>query len=299
MAKLIFGCGYLGERVLALWKAQGEKVYAVTRSADRAAEWSQNGITPLIIDISKPIEIAAPMDIDTVLFAVGFDRLAGPSIHEVYVNGLARVLAWLPISVQRFIYISSTGVYGSFDGEWIDEDAPCEPQREGGKACLAAEKLLAESPFADRSAVLRLAGIYGPQRIPRAKDLLEGKPLEAVSSGYLNLIHVADAANIVLLAEQKLTSRCLLVSDGQPVVRREYYAELARLLDAPPPQFTAAATDPPIAKRGAADKRISNARLLRELTPEFLFPDYRAGLADAVADEKLRAADSELCPPPH
>ncbi len=288
MAKLIVGCGYLGERVLELWRAQGERVYAVTRSQSRAAEWAVNGIAPLVIDISKPIEIAAPTDIDTVLFAVGFDRTAGPSIHEVYVNGLSRVLAWLPPTLRRFIYISSTGVYGSFDGEWIDESAPCEPQREGGKACLAAEKLLAESPFADRSVVLRLAGIYGPGRIPRAKDLLEGKPLEAVSSGYLNLIHVADAARIVLLAELKPTSRCLLVSDGQPVVRSEYYAELARLLNAPAPQFATAANDPPIAKRGAADKRISNARMLRELAPEFLFPDYRAGLADAVADWKAK-----------
>jgi nucleoside-diphosphate-sugar epimerase len=284
VAKLIVGCGYLGERVLALWQRRGEKVYAVTRSAERASEWAQNGIAPLVIDITKPIEVATPTDIDTVLFAVGFDAKAGPSIREVYVNGLARVLAWLPPTVQRFIYISSTGVYGSFDGEWIDEDAPCEPQREGGKACLAAEQLLAESPFADRSVVLRLAGIYGPGRIPRAKDLLEGKPLEAVSSGYLNLIHVSDAANIVLLAEQKPTSNCILVSDGQPVVRGEYYAELARLLNAPPPQYAPAAKDPPIAKRGSADKRISNARLVRELAPAFLFPDFRAGLADAVAD---------------
>lgn len=288
MAKLIVGCGYLGERVLALWQERGEKVYAVTRSPARAAEWSQNGIASLVMDISKQIEIGAPTDIDTVLFAVGYDRNAGPSIHEVYVDGLARVLAWLPPTVRRFIYISSTGVYGSFDGEWIDEDAPCEPQREGGKACLAAEKLLAESPFADRSVVLRLAGIYGPERIPRAKDLLAGKSLDAESAGYLNLIHVADAANIVLLAEKKPTSHCLLVSDGHPVVRSEYYAELARLLNAPPPQYAPTVNDPPIAKRGSADKRISNARLVRELAPTFLFPDYRSGLADAVMDWKLR-----------
>jgi hypothetical protein len=58
------------------------------------------------------------------------------------------------------------------------------------------------------------------------------------------------------------------------------------LLKAPPPQFVPAASVPPIAKRGSADKRISNARLVQELAPEFLFPDYRAGLADAVADRK-------------
>ncbi|WP_254510712.1 SDR family oxidoreductase [Anatilimnocola floriformis] len=281
MAKLIIGCGYLGSRVLDLWLARGEKVYAMTRSPARAAEWSQRGISPLVADIAAPLNIEAPTDIDTVLFAVGFDAQAGRSIREVYVDGLARVLAWLPATIRRFIYISSTGVYGSFQGEWIDEIAPCDPQREGGKACLAAEQLLAKSPFADRSVILRLAGIYGPGRIPRAKDLLENKPLDATPTGYLNLIHVADAARIVLLAE-KPTSHCLLVSDGAPVVRGEYYAELARLLNAPPPQFAPAANEPPVAKRGAADKRISNARLISELSPEFQFPDYRAGLSDAV-----------------
>lgn len=283
VSKLIVGCGYLGQRVLELWRSQGEKVYAVTRSQDRAAAWSKENIAPIVADITKPLGVSAPTDIDTVLFAVGFDPHAGPSIREVYVDGLARVLTWLPPSVRRFIYISSTGVYGSFQGDWIDEEAPCEPQREGGQACLAAEQLLSGSPFADRSVVLRLAGIYGPGRIPRVKDLLDGKPLDASPRGYLNLIHVVDAARIVLLAESKATARCLLVSDGHPVVRSDYYAELARLVNAPPPQFAPDAEVTPIAKRGSADKRIRNARLIRELAPEFQFPDYRAGLADAVA----------------
>lgn len=284
MAKLIVGCGYLGERVLQLWRSQGEQVYAVTRSTERAAQWSSEGIRSLVFDVAQPIEVPAPADLETVLFAVGFDPHAGRSIRELYVDGLARVLAWLPPAVQRFIYISSTGVYGSFQGDWVDEDSPCEPQREGGKACLAAEQLLWGSPLADRSVVLRLAGIYGPGRIPRASDLLAGKPLDADPTGYLNLIHVADAARIVLLADEKreMTARTLLVSDGHPVLRGEYYAELARLLGAPPPQFESAASPAPVAKRGAADKRISNARLMRELAPTFQFPDFRSGLADAV-----------------
>ncbi len=289
MAKLIIGCGYLGQRVLDLWRASGERVYAVTRSPERAIAWSQAGVLPLITDITRPLEIVAPGDVQSVLFAVGFDPQAGPSIHEVYVEGLARVLAWLPPAVRRFIYISSTGVYGSFQGDWIDEDSPCEPQREGGKACLAAEQLLASSSLADRAVVLRLAGIYGPGRIPRAKDLLAGEVLDASPTGYLNLIHVADAARIVMLAEQQpQTSRCLLVADGNPVLRGEYYHELARLLGAPPPQFALGTSESPTAKRGAADKRISNARLLRELHPVFQFPDYRAGLADAVADWRAK-----------
>lgn len=282
MAKLIVGCGYLGDRVRRLWQAAGERVYAVTRSAERAEQWSREGTLPLVIDITQPILLPAPTDLESVLFAVGFDRRAGKSIHEVYVHGLARVLAWLPANVQRFVYISSTGVYGSFAGEWIDESSPCEPQREGGKACLAAEQLILASPFAERSVILRLAGIYGPERMPKVADLLAGKAIEADPGGYLNLIHVADAARIVLQADQQRDcSRCLLVSDGQPVLRGDYYAELARLAGAPPPTFKLPPSDGP-PQRGSADKRVNNARLTRELQPQFGFADYRAGLAEAV-----------------
>ncbi|QDU28248.1 NAD dependent epimerase/dehydratase family protein [Anatilimnocola aggregata] len=282
MAKLIVGCGYLGKRVLQLWQTAGEKVYATTRSTERAAEWSRNGVVPLVADITQPIAADVPSDIDTVLFAVGFDAKAGHSIHEVYVDGLARVIDWLPASIRRFIYISSTGVYGSFAGEWIDEESPCEPLREGGKACLAAEQRLAASKFAAQSVALRLAGIYGPDRIPRAKDLLAGQMIDAAPGGYLNLIHVMDAARIVLLAEQRPTSSRLLVADGHPVIRGEYYAELARLLQAPPPNFVQSPGESAVAKRGSADKRVNNSRLMKELAPQFQFPDYRAGLADAV-----------------
>ena len=292
MGKLIVGCGYLGRRVLSLWQAAaqetGEKIYVTTRSPERAEQLSRAGVTPLVLDVTQDLSLTPPADIDTVLFAVGFDAKAGRPIHEVYVEGLSRVIDWLPNSVRRFIYLSSTGVYGSFQGEWIDEDSPCEPVRDGGKACLAAERLLAASKFGRQSVALRLAGIYGPDRIPRGQDLLAGKPLEADPSGYLNLIHVQDAARIVLLAEQNPTSACLLVSDGKPVVRGEYYNELARLLGAPPPQFTQLAGGMPTNRRGSADKRVSNAKLMKELAPTFEFPDYRAGLADAVAQAKTQ-----------
>ena len=91
------------------------------------------------------------------------------------------VLAALPSDVGRFIYISTTGVYGNAGGEWVDEDTPPDPQRDGGRASLAAEQVLAASPLADRGVVLRLAGIYGPGRIPFLDKLRAGEPIPAVS----------------------------------------------------------------------------------------------------------------------
>jgi nucleoside-diphosphate-sugar epimerase len=284
MIKLVFGCGYLGLRVARLWQEAGDEVFAVTRSPTKAAELTKAGIRPIVGDLLADQELTLPQDVRCVVFSLGYDRSAGHSIHDVYAGGLKRAIAALPQSIERFIYISSTGVYGDFAGEIVDEDSPCQPAREGGRACLAAEQTLQNSAFAQQAIILRLAGLYGPGRIPRSGDLLAGRPIDAPSNGWLNLIHVDDAASIILLAQQRAQlPRTYVVSDGHPVERGDYYAELARLLHAPPPKFVENATPSPARQRAASDKRISNRRLMAELQPRLLYPDYRAGLAAIVS----------------
>jgi nucleoside-diphosphate-sugar epimerase len=280
MPKLIFGCGYLGLRVAGLWRAAGHSVHAVTRSALRSDELTQAGIQPIVANPLGDSQIHVPQGVRTVLFAVGYDRSSSRSIHDVYVHVLARAISSVPDSVERFIYISSTGVYGNASGDEVDELSPCNPQRPGGKASLAAEQLLQSSRFASRAIILRLAGLYGPGRIPRAADLLAGRPIDAPAHGWLNLIHVEDAARVVLLAEDHASPpKTYVVSDGHPVQRGEYYAELARLLNAPPPTFIPPPSDSPAAARAASDKRINPRLLFNDLKPNLLYPNYRAGLA--------------------
>ncbi len=310
MAKLIFGCGYLGMRVARLWRAAGERVYAVTRSAHRAGQLKAEGLAPIVADMTTGSQFAVPEDVRTVLWAVGYSKAPtigrgdgqkdvkepntltsgqgfvggqGFIIHDVYVGGLEKALRAMPTTVERFIYISSTGVYGNVTGAEVDEDSPCQPTREGGRACLAAEKLLRTSPIAERTIILRLAGLYGPERIPRSDDLLAGRPIDAPTAGWLNLIHVEDAARIVLLAEEKAQPpKLYVVSDGQPVIRGDYYRELARLLRAPPPRFVEPPADSPARERAASDKRVNPRRLFAELSPTLRYPGYREGLAHAV-----------------
>lgn len=288
MAKLIFGCGYLGLRVAQRWLAGGHSVYAVTRTQQRADELAEIGIRSIVADVTQPESLVDLPAATTVLYAVGYDRRQGQSMREVYVAGMRNVLGALPKETGRILYISSTGVYGDSAGEWVDEDTPCSPQREGGRACLAAEKVLAAHPLGPSSVVLRLAGIYGPGRIPRKDLLIAGEPIPAPADGYLNLIHVDDAAAVVLAAERASTPRTYVVSDGHPGQRREYYLELARLVNASAPTFVEPPPTSPAAKRAAADKRASNARLLRELDVRLAYPSYREGL-----EATLREAGSE------
>jgi len=290
MNRLILGCGYLGARVAQRWRGAGDMVHVVTRSPERARQLADDGFQPLVADVTRSETLGNLPAAETVLFAVGYDRAAGASIADVYAGGMKNVLAALPVATGRFIYISTTGVYGSAGGDWVDELTPPRPQREGGRASLAAEQVLAAHPLGKRSVVLRLAGIYGPGRIAYLDKLKSGEPIAAPDSGWLNLIHVDDAASVVLAAQRWLDQapgdgpHLFCVCDGQPVVRGNYYREAARHIGAPPPRFVAPDPVSPAAVRAGVDRRVSSEKMHRELGVQLAYPSYREGLAAILSN---------------
>ena len=277
---LIVGCGYLGRRVAQKWLDAGRVVYVLTRNPENAAAFAAAGLCPLVGDVTEPDSLPELPIVDTVLFAVGWDRSTNKSPYQVHVDGLSQLLERLRDHVRRIIYISSTGVYSQTDDQWIDESSPAEPTRDSGKACLQAEQLLLQSRFADRAVVLRLAGIYGPQRVPQKQIVTANQPIQVDPDGYLNLIHVDDAVSAVLAAELiQQTPTTILVCDDQPVLRRDYYSEVARLYHAPPPRFATPDKQRLTQQRGGTSKRVRNDKLKTQLAFKFAYPNYREGLA--------------------
>ncbi len=282
MNRLIVGCGYLGRRVADLWHRAGDTVHVVTRTQAHASEFASSGWHPQVADVMQPTSLVDLPKVDTLLFAVGYDRSCSASIHEVYVEGLRNVLDAISASAKKVIYISSTGVYAEADGGWVDETSAVAGNREGTQACLAAEQLLQSHALGKEATILRLAGIYGPGRLPRAGDLLAHRPIPAPAAGYLNLIHVKDAARSVVAAAGRGSGGIYSVADGMPALRRDYLEELARLLDAPRPQFEPPA-EPPSGRR-ASNKRVRNDRLINELGLDLQYPSYREGLSAIVRE---------------
>ncbi len=281
MKRLIFGCGYLGFPVAERWLAAGDEVFAVTRRKERADAFEAAGLQPLIADITDPDSIPPLPVADTVLFAVGMDRTRYSDIRDVYVEGLRNTVARLPVETGHFIYISSTGVYGDVDGDWVDENSKTVPDRAGGIACLEAESFLRNNSFAGRATILRFAGIYGPGRIPMLASIEKREWEKLSGDGFVNLIHVADGARIIeAVSANRPMKETILVSDGNPVWRTHFYQKIAELsesgtIDWPRSRDTAS--------RGRGDKRISNAKLLQLLkswnqSDLFRFPDYESGL---------------------
>src|SRR5262245_50650272 len=234
MMHLIIGSGYLGRRVAQLWREHGKRVFALTRS--RPDELRALGVHPIVGDVLRPETIAGLPQADVVLHAVGFDRSGGASFRDVYVRGLKNLLAALPREPRRFLYVSSTSVYGQCRGEEIDETAATEPLDENGRVVLEAETLLRHRLPA--AIILRFAGIYGPGRLIRREALVKGEPLAVDPESWLNLIQVKDGARAVLAAEARGRPGMVYhVSDGHPVRRGEFFRFLAELLRAPPARF--------------------------------------------------------------
>ncbi len=295
---LIVGCGYLGVRVGRSAVSRGWSVIGTTRN--RVDSLAQHEIQPLRFDWNDTRDLAAieqaidDRHVDRILISVSYDRNSRVGRFDSQVGGLVRLLRQVGAASERLgrripdiCYISTTGVYHQTGGTWVDEHATTHPTREGGRAHLQAEaklrSVLGSSPWT----ILRLSGIYGPARVPRAADVRAGRPIASPPDGHLNLIHVDDAATAAIAAMSWAESgdsdcqdreRMYVVSDDRPVIRRQFYEEIARQTRSAEPTFVSPTENSPVQYRSETDKRIWNRRCRRDLLPQLRFPTYVEGL---------------------
>jgi nucleoside-diphosphate-sugar epimerase len=280
--RLIVGCGYLGERVAKRWLAAGNEVHAVTRRASRAVALEHAGIRPLIGDVTASGDTAALWlddlpNVNTVFWAVGFDRTSGCTPRDVHVMGFGRLLDRLPGS-PRIIFASSTGVWGDTDGGIVTEATPVHPDRENGRVLVEAETLLQRHRLGP-GVILRFAGLYGPGRLPRLDGLRAAAPIPADPDSWLNLIHVDDAADVVCrMAAHQAPRPLSVVSDGRPIRRRDWYGRLARMIDSPPPCW-----DPTAVRGRGSDKRVDASAVWRDLDCLPTHPDALEAIPACLA----------------
>lgn len=285
MRGLIFGCGYLGRRVASAWIDRGFEVHAVTRSEANKNRLADLGVHPWIGDVCVPSSLQELPSVDMVLHAVSYDRSSGKTQEEVTLNGTRNIIDAIGLRCGRFLQISTTGVYGQVDGEWVDEGSVCEPTQPSGQWNRQAELVVLErfasipGGFAN---VLRLAGIYGPGRLlSRIESLKEGQPLAGRGDAWLNLIHVDDAVSAILACMDRGEPQTTYnVVDDRPVERREYFGLLASLVGAPPPSFDTSRQR----ERGAGglNKRCSNRRIRERVAWAPRYSSIETGLPQSL-----------------
>lgn len=283
MTTLIVGCGYLGRRVGRWLHGRGEVVLGTTRSPDKAESLCDWGITPIVVDVLDRRALESLPPADRVVYCVGYDRSAGIAQRTVYVEGLRNVLDRCADREGRWVYASSTGVYGQDDGGWVDEASPTQPRGESGRICLEAEQVLMESGVP--SVIVRYSGLYGPDRLIRRAALERGEPIAGDPERFLNLIHIDDAAAAAVAAlDRGECGTVYLASDDRPVRRREYYERIAEFLGVAAPRFDPHAPG----GRDEANKRVANRRLRQELGVVLAYPSIDVGIPAALAGSTPR-----------
>ena len=288
MRVLIVGCGYVGRPLGAELARQGHEVFGLRRSAAAEDELKAAGITPLIADITQPDSLKKlPRDFDWVVNCAASGGGGADDYRKIYLEGNRNLLAWLADSpVKKFLYTSSTSVYGQNDGAVVTETSPEAPAADTAKVLVAAEMLLLAAVAARKfpAVILRVAGIYGPERGHWFNQFLRGEArMEGDGARWLNMIHRDDLIGVIIAALEKgKGGEIYNAADNAPVSQRDFFAWLAAELNRPLPPVVP--VDAEIwRKRGVTNKRVSNAKLRAELKYEFRYPDFRAGYAAEIA----------------
>ncbi len=187
----------------------------------------------------------------------------------------------------KFVYTSSTSVYGQNDGSVVTEQSPTEPAAETARVLLETEKLLLEAAQQKGfpSVILRVAGIYGPGRGYWLKKFLEGaSAAEAETDRILNMVHRDDVVGSILAALAcGRAGEIYNIVDDEPVAQSTFFQWLACELKRDPAVQTDAG--PVIrSKRGTTNKKVSNQKLRAELGYRLKHPTFREGYAEQLLE---------------
>jgi len=286
MKCLIVGCGYVGLSLGAELARLGHEVYGLRRDASTAAQLTAAGIHPLFADITRPETLSTlPRGFNWVVLcaAAGGDA---DNYRRIYLEGTRRLLEWLSASPpEKFLYTSSTSVYGQTDGSQVKESSPIEPSAETSKVLVETEKLLLEAFHREKfpAVILRVAGIYGPDRGHWFKQFLKNEArMDGDGSRFLNMIHRDDVAGCIIAAlKSGRPGEIYNAVDDEPVRQRTFFEWLGATLGKypPPPNLESQNDD---RKRGLTNKRVSNRKLKMELGYQFKHPNFRKGYTDEI-----------------
>ena len=213
---------------------------------------------------------------------------AGPSAEgDPVLNALHDAIAAKASALDWLGYLSTTGVYGDHNGDWVDEDTPLSPTTKRGQMRKSAEEAWRAIPDLPLH-IFRLAGIYGPGRGPFEK-VRQGTARRIIKQGQVfSRTHVEDIAQVLAASiERPAPGTAYNVCDDDPAPPQEVIAHAATLLGLPVPPaipIEQAEMTPMARSFYAESKRVRNERIKQALGVRLRYPTYREGLAALLKD---------------
>jgi nucleoside-diphosphate-sugar epimerase len=308
---LIVGCGDVGMRALPLFHAQAatSRVIALTHRPERAGELRAAGATPLSGDLDRRRSLGrlaglarrivhlAPPPRDgesdrrtrALIAALRAPRRsvarsgAGRWLHPQRAGKTSFIVpdALRAAAIRRagrrapwrFVYASTTGVYGDCGGAWIDETRPARPANERAWRRVSAERQLRAAGVESgwRVSIVRIPGIYAGDRLPLARIERRMPALVPEDDVYTNHIHADDLAAILVRALSRgRPQRVFNASDDTDLRMADYFDRVADAYGLPRvPRITRQEAqtrlEPITLSFMRESRRLDNARLKREL----------------------------------
>lgn len=282
MPKLIFGCGYVGQRLAAHYSQKGSNIIGVVRSSASAEMLRGQGIGVLQANLDLEQLPELPLQDASLFYFVPPPKLGETDTRvRRLIDGFQR-----HGNPRRVVYLSTTGVYGDCNGEWVKEERPANPTVSRAKRRWDAESCFQRwrANTGGELVVLRVAGIYGPGKLPLER-LHKNLPLvRKEESPWTNRIHIDDLVQVCVAAmERGRSGEAYNVSDGSPGTMIDYFNLIAELADLPPPPAISLAQAEGQLSEGMLSymresRRVDNSKLRRELGVSLIYPSMESGL---------------------
>lgn len=287
---LIVGSGDVGRRAARLLQAAGApgRLLALSRSAQHLPALRAAGLTPLLGDLDRPATLTRLAGLAShVLHLAPPPQQHVSGRHDPRTDALVAALR-RSRSVQSLVYVSTTGVYGDCDGQWVRESQPLRPATVRAWRRVAAERRLREwGRSGVRVSILRAPGIYAADRQGGAgrERLLRASPVLCKQEDvYTNHIHADDLARACVLALWRGRSqRVYHASDASELKMGDYFDLAADIYGLPRPQRVSRAQaqallTPLQLSFMSESRRLDNHRLLHQLRLRLRYPTVREGL---------------------
>ena len=284
---LSFGHGYSARALARRLVSKGWRIIGTTRSSEKSGALAATGAVPLVWPGNDLTAVLSEAD------ALLVSTPPGPNGDPV-LNALKEEITHAAPRLRWCGYLSTTGVYGDHDGAWVDETTALTPTTDRGRARVKAEQAWQSVPGLPLH-IFRLAGIYGPERGPFAK-VRAGTARRIVKPGQVfSRIHVEDIAQVLEASLNAPNPGAVYnLCDDDPAPPEDVISFAAELLGLPVPpteSFETAQMSPMARSFYSESKRVRNDRIKSELGVKLIYPTYRDGLADMLAQSEETEAN--------
>ncbi len=289
---LLIGCGDVALRTADLLRGRA-RLYGVVRRADEIAKLRAHGVVPIVADLDRLDTLDR---LRTAPFAV-LHCAPPPSDgrDDPRTRRLLAALARARIIPQRFVYLSTSGVYGDCAGAHVTEAHARRAHTPRARRRVAAENLLREwaGDNGVALAILRVPGIYAATRLPLDRIRQRTPALADADDVYTNHIHADDLARTIVAALFRgRANRAYNVSDDGELKMAEWFDLVADTFKLPrPPRVGWDEAErriaPILLSFMSESRRLTNTRMKRELRVTLRYPTPHRFLED-IAPRQLR-----------